>query len=445
MVGIVLVAACSAARAAVTEGALRVPPDDPPPALASILALDPLEGGLAVALSDDGTRAAAAYPYPRKAKASLVRTTSGAGVREYELRGSVQALWFDSTGATLFAIAYRDGDKAPLDAWLAVLDLGSGKSLRAVTLPTTARALGEWASGGALLVACRDEVRTVLLPDARTGPLFWIGGDNLAVASLPGGDLALVGQEARIILVNLSDPQGRGQLPVRESVATPAGVAQLAAAPDGSAAIARLSDGSTHLVSLDPLRLTRIEGGSSFVAWPGPRSTPAVPSATAEALPEAPGPTPGAATTEAASTAPPAEASPAPHDPEAPPEPEAALPTLEPPSPPAPPESDASTSRPEPATDTGSLEGKVSGPAAGAVVGVVLLGPDNILREARRVALGPGGAWEATDLAPGSYRVMLDGGGGVVVVSSPSFRQAAVTAGIRTRVDPIEAVRTLAK
>jgi hypothetical protein len=101
--------------------------------------------------------------------------------------------------------------------------------------------------------------------------------------------------------------------------------------------------------------------------------------------------------------------------------------------------------RSEPTTDTGSLEGRVTGPAAGAVVEVVLLGPDNILREARRVTLDPDGIWEATDLAPGSYRVMLDGGGGVVVVSSPPFRQTAVTAGIRVRVEPIEAVRTLAK
>jgi hypothetical protein len=464
---IVLVAVCGAATAAATDGALRVPPDDPPPALASLVALDALENALAVTLSDDGRLAAAAFPHPRKTKASLVRTTSDAGVREFELRGSVRALRFDSTGATLFAIAFRDGNQAPVDAWLALLDLRTGRSLRVVTLPTTARGLGEWASGAALLVACRDEVRTVVLPEARTGPLFWIGGDNLAVDALPGGDLALVGQEGRIVLVNLSDPQGRNQLPIRESVAAPGGVAQLAVAPDGGAAIARFSDGTTQLVRLDPLRLERLEGTSSFVAWPGPR-TPAAPSATASAAPaEIPGPAVAAAIPETGSAPAPspadsaapspesletAPASPTlsetgatPHDPEAAPEPETTIPAREEPPPPAPPESDASMGRSEPTTDTGSLEGRVTGPAAGAVVEVVLLGPDNILREARRVTLDPDGIWEATDLAPGSYRVMLDGGGGVVVVSSPPFRQTAVTAGIRVRVEPIEAVRTLAK
>ena len=450
--------AAGASLAAGADGPLRVPPDAPPAALASLAALDPLDSALAVALSEDGALAAAAFPHPRKAKASLVRTTSDAGVRELEVRGSARALRFDATGSTLFVVAYRDGNQGPLDAWLASVDLLTGKTLRTVTLPTSARGLGGWIAGGAILVACRDEVRTILLPEVRTGPLFWIGGDNLAVASLPGDDFALVGQERQILLVHLSDPQGRGPLPVRERVATSASVVQLAAAPDGSAALARLADGTTYRVSLGPLRLEPLEGTSSFVAWLGPRR-PAPPSA----LPEPPGPSSAIAQPETAIAAPAPAAEPAAsppgvparettperpatqHDAETRPEPEEPAPRPDAPAPPGPAEFDAPASRPEKTADGGSLEGRISGPAAGAVVGVVLFGPDNILREARRVPLDSEGNWEATDLAPGSYRVILDGGGSVVVVSTPSFRQVSVEAGVRLQVEPIEAVRTVAE
>jgi len=459
--------AVAGASAAGTDGPLRVPPDAPPAALASLTALDPLDSALAVALSGDGALAAAALPHPQKMKASLVRTTFDTVVRELEVRGSVRAMRFDSTGSTLFVVAHRDGKEGPVEAWLASVDLQSGKTLRTVTLPTSARGLAGWVGGGALLVACRDEVRTILLPEIRTGPLFWIAGDNLAVASLPGGDFALVGQEREILLVNLSDPQGRGQLPVRERVATSASVAQLAAAPDGSAALARLADGTTHRVSLEPLRLEPLAGASSFVAWLGPRPpAPLQPPAPAGALPEASEPPAAIARPESASAAPapapepvvPAPVIPVPETtPERPataatpsetesrPEPGASGPEREASAPPAPSEPEASASRPEAIPDRGSLEGRITGPAARAVVGVVLLGPDNILREARRVPLDSAGNWEATGLVPGSYRVILDGGGSVVVVSTPSFRQASVEEGVRLQVEPIEAVRTVAE
>jgi hypothetical protein len=52
---------------------------------------------------------------------------------------------------------------------------------------------------------------------------------------------------------------------------------------------------------------------------------------------------------------------------------------------------------------------------------VVLLGPNNLLREAARVVPEPDGSWRASGLAPGRYRIQLDGGGGRVLVSEPSF------------------------
>jgi len=54
-------------------------------------------------------------------------------------------------------------------------------------------------------------------------------------------------------------------------------------------------------------------------------------------------------------------------------------------------------------------------------VAVVLLGPDNILREARRVPPAADGSWSTGSLVPGRYRIQLDGGGNRVLVTRPPF------------------------
>ena len=259
------------------EGPLVVPPDAPPAPLA---ALAPFQDALAVAVSSDAALAAAAIAHPEKAKSSLVRISGGEGnVRDVEVRGKLRTLRFDPDGRTLFAIAYRPGNKDDVrEAWLLRIEVETLKVVRSVTLPTTARDLDAWVNGGALLVACRDEVRTVLLPQVRTGPLFWIGGDNRAVASLPGGDFALVGRDSEILLVNLSDPQGRDQLPVRDRAPTAAAVVTLAASPDGTAALALLDNGDVLEVSIDPFEVE--EGGTaSLIAWLGRPEPPTPPPA----------------------------------------------------------------------------------------------------------------------------------------------------------------------
>jgi hypothetical protein len=63
--------------------------------------------------------------------------------------------------------------------------------------------------------------------------------------------------------------------------------------------------------------------------------------------------------------------------------------------------------------------GRLEGPSRDAVVEVVLLGPDNLLREAMRVRPDAGGLWRASGLAPGRYLVQLDPGGKRVLVSEP--------------------------
>jgi hypothetical protein len=424
------------ALASGAEGPLVIPPDAPP---ASLAALAPFQDALAVAVSSDAALAAAALAHPEKAKSSLVRISGGGEVRDVEVRGKLRTLHFDPDGRTLFAIAYRPGSKDDVrEAWLLRIDVETSKVARSVTLPTTARDIDVWVTGGALVVACRDEIRTVLLPQVRSGPLFWIGGDNRAVASLPGGNYSLVGRDTEILLINLSDPQGRDPLPVRDRAPTAAAVATLAASPDGTAALALLDNGAVLEVSIDPFEVK--EGGTAgLIAWLGRPEPPALPPA---------------AVAPPAETAPDADSAPSPTD-AAPTvvEPVAPVPPVVPePAPPAPavePEPEISeTSEPEPVADAagpdrGELEGRLTGEAVSEVVAVVLLGPDNITREAARVEPGADGSWVAVDLAPGRYRVVLDGGGSRVLASDPAFRQSPVVAGIRIEVPEIEVLRAI--
>jgi hypothetical protein len=67
------------------------------------------------------------------------------------------------------------------------------------------------------------------------------------------------------------------------------------------------------------------------------------------------------------------------------------------------------------------LRGRIVGADLNAVVAVVVFGPDNILREAARVAPDSGGRWSVSGLAEGKYRVQLDGGGRRSLVTDPPF------------------------
>ena len=64
--------------------------------------------------------------------------------------------------------------------------------------------------------------------------------------------------------------------------------------------------------------------------------------------------------------------------------------------------------------------GRVSGLTEG-IMEVVFFGPNNILREAARVRPSADGAWSMDGLAPGRYRIQLDGGGQRVLVTEPPF------------------------
>ena len=87
------------------------------------------------------------------------------------------------------------------------------------------------------------------------------------------------------------------------------------------------------------------------------------------------------------------------------------------------------------------MEGRITGSARGSVVAVVVFGPDNILREAARARPDENGHWFVKGLSAGTYRVLLDAGGGRVLETSPPFRTVVVGAEGIAGVEAIEAVR----
>jgi hypothetical protein len=271
------------------------------------------------------------------------------------------------------------------------------------------RDLEYWAEAQALLVVLGDEVRTVSLPHFRAGPLFRIPGDNRALALL-GGSRLVVGQDRELVLVDLDDKAEREGLPVRERIPVAAPVQALASSPDGREGLARLADGRVMALTLDPLGL--VDVGQGLVVGP----SPAGPFANEEPK------SPAVAIVE-------------------PPIPEAPPPPAEPPAPPAPPPVTppavlAEESPPPPAPSSpGRIAGTIRGPGAAGVVAAVLLGPDNLLREARRVAPAADGRYEFDGLARGRYRVVLDGGGQRVLVSEPQFHSIDLVIGVESIAD----------
>jgi len=275
--------------------------------------------------------------------------------------------------------------------------------------------MDHWAAANSLLVASRDEIRTISFPLLRSGPLFRIPGENYAVAAL-GQSRVLVGQSAELLLVDLSDPQDREGLPVRERIPIPSPVLALAVSTDGSRAVARLADDGVHPVRFEPLRLESPAPGPAPIE--APPSAPPADRAEAEELvsppadpdPVAPAPVVTAnapVTYDSPSTRPPEQPSPLPAD----------EPRLDPPTP-----ADESVAN-EPAIDlTAQIRGRIDGPAAGAVVAVVLFGPDNLMHEAIRVRPDADGRYRVSGLAPGRYGVQLDGGGGRSLVTRPPTR-----------------------
>lgn len=410
--------------------------------------LGPLEGLVALALGPDGDRAVGAFSDGTGGRSTTLRIflPGSAEPETIAVAGQVRALLFSSDGSRVYGLLHKPARKHAGETHLLILDLERLKARRAMRLPPTASGLAYWPAGKALLVACRNEVRTVSLPELRSGPLFPVPGTNLAIASVGGGGLALVGRSDGLQLVDLAHAPGIKDMPVVDEVASDIPVTSLAMAADGNTGLARLADGTLLELRLSPLRLDEV-GTAIAIAAPRVRHAVDAPAAPSATVPPEPAPTAATPAPSPAVTAEPTAAKPHPvaERPDAA-EPPAAVesasasevqappPSTSPTAPsPAPVETEpvaesegapppiSAASVPEPAPP-GTIRGRLLGPATAAVHEVVVLGPDNILTEAARVRPAVDGTWSARGLAPGRYRIQLDGGGGRVIVAEPRFR-----------------------
>lgn len=403
----VLAVALGATRGA--DAPVVLTPDDrTPPALEGI---DLPADLLALAITSDGRRTAWAVPLlvPKREMRSAVHVHAAglADPVDFTLTGVVRDLLLDADGRTLYALHHRAAAKSTGETFLEVVDLPTRKARLRLHVPVTAQALESWPERGAILVASRDDLRTLFLPELRSGPLFRVPGENLALA-LMDGNRAVVGQADALLLLDLDDRPDHDQMPVRARVDSPGPIVSLAVTPAGSGGLARLADGRVLRFGVDPLELR--EAASGWVARVARQAAlePVRPSAPEQA-PE-PGPELRA------------------EDPLV-----AAAPPVAPAPPPVPvPVPVPAVLEPPPAgarATGGTIEGEFR-----AVVAVVFLGPNSLVREASRVTPDAAGGFDLPPLPPGRYRVQLDGGGARVLTCEPPFAILELGTGVTPQV-----------
>jgi hypothetical protein len=379
---------------------------------------------LALARAGDGTSVAWAVlvdPGARPSRSTVhVQYIVGADALELVVNGVVRDLLFDPDGQVLYALDHRPGGKKDEgETFVESIDLRTRKSGQRLRVPVSARALEPWPERQAILVASEDDLRTLLLPELRSGPLFRVPGPNLALATM-SGNRVLIGQAAALLLVDLDDRPEHDQMAVRAKVESPAPIVALSIERDASSGQARLSDGRVLRVGTDPLELR--EETTGWVAR-APTAPPPPPPPEPERLPQAkPEPPPSTPTDAAIPIPTPIQPVPALLPPPPPTHEEAPVMPPERPSQAPPPRPPSAAS---PRADAGGMiEGEFK-----AVVAVVFFGPGSVVREAARVAPDLSGAFDLPALAPGRYRVQLDGGGGHVLSTEPMFVVLDITPG----------------
>lgn len=433
LVLLILLRVLPAPPVAATEVAVASP--RPP----EVLERDLPAGIEALAISPDGSRLVYARPSDSKDGFSAVvwiesSEPSGFNAGDGDpttitVPGRIRDLLFLEDNLTLLGLQYRSAKKREGDTFLFTWDRGP-KIKRIMRVPPSSNDLDRWPGGNAILLACRHEIRTFLPPDFRSGPLFSFPGDNFAVTSLGSSSYVMVGQAEGLFLLDLSVPSGRESMPVLTRWPVPAAVAALADYPNGNEVLVRLVDGRLFRASFDPPGLAQAGSADSIAglakaeegpvlrfaadAEPAGRET----GASVRGVPEP------SVENRGDSTAEPVEIGVEPAVVTAP-EPAVAV---------HPPEIT------QPESPAHQIEGRIVG-ALELVEAVVLLGPDNILREAARVQPGQDGMWSVDGLEPGRYRIQLDGGGDRVLVAKPRFLMVDVGE-TPTRAPEIQAVRS---
>jgi len=83
----------------------------------------------------------------------------------------------------------------------------------------------------------------------------------------------------------------------------------------------------------------------------------------------------------------------------------------------------------------------VSGPARDAVHELTVLGPDNVLKEAARVAPDASGRYIVAELRTGTYRIVAAGENGRVLVCDPPYVTVKVSSGAAVEAPAMDVLR----
>ena len=318
----------------------------------------------------------------KESRRSVIRSSGG---RTIEAPGRVVALAAGPDGEA-WAIV-RESDRKGVDqrASLLSIDVAGGKLGRGIPLPLSAQGLTVTES--TILVATADEIRTFRRPDLTSGPLYRVPGGNVGVGTTSVPMIWVVAQTERVGFVDVSQPQGRDGLLLEGTAPAPMPLKMLGRDAEGEL-IAVGATGDAWKLEVEPFDRKTIPDP---IPLPEPHEvTPDTPIP----APPAPEPTPGP--TPIPTPIPTPVPTPAPT-----------------PSPPAP--------TPAPTGSPGSISGTIAGEARGEVRYVMALGPDNVVKEAARVAPTSEGAYRFEGLAPGAYRLVAAGAGGRVIICDPPY------------------------
>jgi hypothetical protein len=91
--------------------------------------------------------------------------------------------------------------------------------------------------------------------------------------------------------------------------------------------------------------------------------------------------------------------------------------------------------------DPGTVTGTLTGPAVALVGAVVALGPDNVLKEAARIAPDVAGRFAFRGLPAGTYRLVAAGSNGRVLVCDPPFVTIRVGSGASTEAPALSVLK----
>jgi hypothetical protein len=408
---VALVAFCGWTIVADATAPILTPCDELPSAVAALGPASSVESyGLAPAVS---IAVASITATPDGGRSVLRFARGGDAPEDVKLAGRVPGIAVTPDGKTAYAIVRvvdRKGGLRNVD--LVRIDLETARAGVVASLPATARGLALGGDGASLLVASRDEIRTFVFPSLTSGPLYRAIGDNVGVAPLPGSSYVLLAQSSRVVLADLAAPQDRDGLVLAQETSAPAPLRGLLDSAGDAGPIALADGGRAWCVRAEPPASSppkKVEPPPETP--PAAEPPPVVAAAAAAALAEPPPPAQPPVTSPPRE--PPAVASPPQEPPSVTPSPEESPPVASPPQEPPP--------EPGGAAEPGTVFGTISGPAMAEVTAVVLLGPDNVLREAARAIPDEQGRYKSAALPPGSYRLIAAGKRGRVLICNPPF------------------------